>query len=69
MTPRQLLSPQARAALFDPPREIRAIVRHYTFSREELTRIRQRRREANRLGFAVGLYLNRGLRRFTVLES
>lgn len=37
MTPRQLLSPQARAALFDPPREIRTIVRHYTFSREDLT--------------------------------
>jgi TnpA family transposase len=55
MTPRQLLSPQARAALFDPPREVRAIVRHYTFSREDLTLIRQRRREANRLGFAVHL--------------
>jgi len=55
MTPRQLLSPQARAALFDPPQEVRAIVRHYTFSREDLTLIRQRRREANRLGFAVHL--------------
>jgi hypothetical protein len=32
MTPRQLLSPQARAALFDPPTEVRAIVRHYTFA-------------------------------------
>src|ERR1700676_3760106 len=55
MTPRQLLSPQARAALFDPPMEVRAIVRHYTFSIEDVALIRQRRRNANRLGFAVHL--------------
>ena len=55
MTPRQLLSPQARAALFDPPMEVRAIVRHYTFSIEDLALIRQRRRNANRFGFAVHL--------------
>ena len=50
MTLRQLLSPQARAALFDPPTEVRAIVRHYTFSIEDVALIRQRRRDANRLG-------------------
>ena len=55
MTLRQLLSPQARATLFDPPTDVRAIVRHYTFSIEDLTLIRQRRRNANRLGFAVHL--------------
>ena len=55
MTLRQLLSPQARAALFDPPTEVRAIVRHYTFSIEDVALIRQRRRNANRLGFAVHL--------------
>jgi TnpA family transposase len=55
MTPRQLLSPQARAALFDPPTDVRAIVRHYTFSIEDVTLIQQRRRNANRLGFAVHL--------------
>ena len=55
MTPRQLLSPQARAALFDPPTDVRAIVRHYTFSIEDIALIRQRRRNANRLGFAVHL--------------
>ena len=55
MTLRQLLSPQARAALFDPPTDIRSIARHYTFSIEDLTLIRQRRRNANRLGFAVHL--------------
>jgi hypothetical protein len=55
MTPRQLLSPQARAALFDPPTEVRAIVWHYTFSIEDLALIGQRRRNANRFGFAVHL--------------
>ena len=55
MTPRQLLSPQARAALVDPPTDVRAIVRHYTFSIEDIALIRQRRRNANRLGFAVHL--------------
>ena len=55
MTPRQLLSPQSRAALFDPPTDPAAIVRHYTFSPEDLALIRRRRRAANRLGFAVHL--------------
>jgi hypothetical protein len=49
------LIPQARAALFDPPTDVRAIVRHYTFSIEDVALIRQRRRNANRLGFAVHL--------------
>jgi hypothetical protein len=43
MTPRQLLSPQARAALFDPPMEVRAIVRHYTFSIKDVALVLQRR--------------------------
>src|ERR1700674_4541664 len=55
MTTRQLLSPQSRAALFDPPADPTAIVRHYTFSPEDIALIRQRRRAANRLGFAVHL--------------
>jgi hypothetical protein len=55
MAPRQLLSPQSRAALFDPPTDPAAIVRHYTFSPDDLALIRQRRRDANRLGFAVHL--------------
>lgn len=55
MTPRHILSPQSRAALFDPPTDPAAIVRHYTFSPKDLTLIRQRRRAANRLGFAVCL--------------
>jgi TnpA family transposase len=55
MTTRQLLSPQSRAALFDPPTDPAAIIRHYTLSPEDLALIRQRRRAANRLGFAVHL--------------
>ncbi len=55
MSPRHILSPQSRAALFDPPTDPAAIVRHYTFSPEDLALIRQRRRAANRLGFAVNL--------------
>jgi len=39
--------------MFDPPAEPAAIVWHYTFSPEDLTLIRERRRAANRLGFAV----------------
>jgi hypothetical protein len=35
--------------------EVRAIVRHYTFSIEDVALIRQRRRNANRFGFAVAL--------------
>src|SRR5271155_804407 len=53
MKKHEILSPQSRAALFDPPTDPVAIVRHYTFSPEEIVLIRQRRRDANRLGFAV----------------
>ena len=55
MKKHEILSPQSRAALFDPPTEPAAIVRHYTFSAEDLALIRQRRRATNRLGFAVHL--------------
>jgi TnpA family transposase len=55
MKKHEILSPQSRAALFDPPTDPTAIVRHYTFSQEDMALIRQRRRAANRLGFAVQL--------------
>lgn len=55
MSSRQLLSPQSRAALFDPPAAPAAIVRHYTFSPDDMALIRRRRRDANRLGFATHL--------------
>ena len=55
MKKHEILSPQSRAALFDPPPAPAAIVRHYTLSSEDLALIRERRRAANRLGFAVNL--------------
>jgi len=55
MPPRHILSPQARATLFDPPTDPAAIVRYYTFSPDDMALIRERRRAANRLGFAVSL--------------
>ena len=55
MKKHEILSSQARAALFDPPTDSAAIVRHYTFSSADMALIRQRRRAANRLGFAVHL--------------
>jgi TnpA family transposase len=55
MKKHEILSPQSRSALFDPPTDPATIVRHYTFSPEDLTLIRQHRRDANRLGFAVHL--------------
>ena len=55
MKKHEILSPQSRAELFDPPRDSAAIVRQYTLSPDDLTLIRQRRRDANRLGFAVHL--------------
>ena len=55
MPPRHILSPQAHAALFDPPTDPAAIVRHYTFSPDDMALIRQCRRVANRIGFAINL--------------
>lgn len=50
-----LLSALARAALFDPPSDGTAMVRHYTLSPQDLAVICQRRRSSNRLGFAIHL--------------
>jgi TnpA family transposase len=55
MPPRPILSPQSRAALFDPPTDPAMIVLHYTFAPEDIAPIRQRRRAANRLGFGANL--------------
>ncbi|MGY0834659.1 Tn3 family transposase [Azospirillum argentinense] len=55
MPRRQLLSPQTRAALFDPPSEPTAITRLYTLSPDDLAHVRRRRRPWNRLGFAMQL--------------
>ncbi|MGJ0513420.1 DUF4158 domain-containing protein [Methylocystis sp.] len=55
MKKHEILSPQSRAALFDPPTDLATIVLHYTLSPDDLALIRQRRRDANRLGFVVHL--------------
>ena len=55
MKKHEILSPQSRAALFDPSADPAAIVRHYTLSPDDVALIRQRRRAANRIGFAVNL--------------
>lgn len=55
MKKHEILSPQSRAALFDPPIDPAAIIRHYTFSCDDMALIRRRRRDANRLGFAAHL--------------
>jgi TnpA family transposase len=55
MKKHEILSPQSRVALFDPPTDPAAIVRHYTFSPDDMLLIRRRRRDANRLGFAIHL--------------
>ena len=55
MKKHEILSPQSRVALFDPPTDPATIVRHYTFSSEDMALIRRRRRDANRLGFAAHL--------------
>ncbi len=55
MPRRQLLSPQARSSLFDPPRDSASIMRFHTLSPEDLALARRRRRPPNRLGFAVQL--------------
>ena len=59
MKKHEILSPQARAALFDPPNDPAAIIRHYTLSPDDLALIRRRRRDANRLGFAMHLAYQR----------
>ena len=56
MKKHEILSPQSRAALFDPPTEPTAIVRHYTYSAEDLAlNPRSDGAPTNRLGFAVHL--------------
>ena len=55
MKKHEILSPQSRVVLFHPPTDPAAIVRYYSFSPEDIALIRRRRRDANRLGFAVNL--------------
>ena len=55
MPRRSLLTPAERVALLGLPSTDEELVRHYTFSEPDLSAIRQRRGDHNRLGFAVQL--------------
>ena len=52
-----ILSPQLRAALFDPPADHDEARRRYALALEDIGLARQHRRRHNRLGFAVQLAL------------
>ena len=52
--PRQsILTEQERAVLLTPPETRDELIRHYSFSEKDLTVIRQRRGDGNRIGFAT----------------
>jgi TnpA family transposase len=52
---RELLTPEQRQALMQIPEDEWVLGTYYTFSKEDLEVINKRRREENRLGFAVQL--------------
>jgi TnpA family transposase len=57
MPRRSILSATERESLLALPDAKDELIRHYTFNETDLSVIRQRRGAANRLGFAVQLYL------------
>ncbi|KVZ49419.1 hypothetical protein WL29_28965 [Burkholderia ubonensis] len=59
MPRRSILSASERDSLLAIPEELDDLIRHYTFSESDLSLIRQRRGDANRLGYAVQLCLLR----------
>lgn len=59
MAKRKLLKAQDRQALFDIPTDQDSLIRHYSLSPADRLEIEVRRREHNRLGFAVQLCLMR----------
>lgn len=59
MPRRSILSTNDRASLSALPDTKDEFIRRYTFSESDLSLIRQRRGDANRLGFAVQLCLLR----------
>ena len=59
MPRRSILSTAERISLLALPDTADELIRHYTFSETDLSLIRQRRNDANRLGVAVQLCLLR----------
>ena len=73
MPRRTVLTPAQRGALLALPQDDADLARHYTLSEEDPGIIRRRRRQANRLGFALQLcvlrYPGRLLRRGEVVPE
>jgi hypothetical protein len=59
MAKRKLIKAQDREALFDIPTDADSLIRHYSLSPTDRLEIEVRRREHNRIGFAVQLCLMR----------
>lgn len=59
MAKRRLLKGRDRQALFDIPTDEDSLIRHYSLSPTDRLEIEVRRREHNRIGFAVQLCLMR----------
>jgi hypothetical protein len=59
MPRRSILSATEQASLLDLPDSQDDLIRYYTFNEPDLSLIRQRRGDANRLGFAIQLCLLR----------
>ena len=55
MARRTVLTARQRAALFDLPDDEATMLRHYVLSDADLAHVRRRRRDRNRLGFALQL--------------
>ena len=55
MPRRSILSATERENLIALPEEQDDLIRHYSFTESDLSLIRQRRGDANRIGFAVQL--------------
>lgn len=53
MSPKTILSPAQRMAIFDPPTDRETIERIYTLGPDDLTQVMKRRGRANRIGYAV----------------
>ncbi len=62
-SPKLILTPSARAAIFGPPAEREEALRRYVLPPEEAALARRHRRAHNRLGFAMQLALVRDLGR------
>jgi len=55
MPRRAILTDRQRSALFDLPTDEPSLRKHYTLADDDLEHIAQRRRDENRLGFALQL--------------